>query len=165
MTTISDRTGLLLGGLRIGLAWIWLWPFMDKLLGLGFATAKEDAWIRGGSPTHGFLHFGAADSPFADTFAAISGPFVDGLFMLGLLGIGIAFGLGIGMRIAAWSGTLLLFLMWLALLPLEHNPFLDDHILYGAFMIALERLGAGRWLGLAEWWSARPLVRKYPFLK
>lgn len=162
---VPQRTALLLGGLRIGMGWIFLWPFFDKLFGLGFGTAKENAWIRGGSPTEGFLNFGAADSPFADAFAAISSPFVDWVFMVGLLGIGVAFTLGIGMRISAWSATVMLFLMWLALIPLEHNPFLDDHILYGVVMIALDLLGAGRWLGLGDWWEQQPLVQTYPFLK
>ncbi|GMA18260.1 hypothetical protein GCM10025862_02810 [Arsenicicoccus piscis] len=42
----------------------------------------------------------------------------DWLFMLGLLGIGIALITGCGLKIAAWTGTLLLFLMYLAEFPL-----------------------------------------------
>ena len=31
------------GALRIGVGWIFLWGFLDKLFGLGFATARENA--------------------------------------------------------------------------------------------------------------------------
>ena len=50
--------------------------------------------------------------------------------MLGLAGIGIALIAGIGMRIAAVAGGLLLVLMWTAVLPPENNPFMDDHLIY-----------------------------------
>ena len=50
--------------------------------------------------------------------------------MLGLLGIGVALILGIGMRVAAVAGALLLVLMWTAVLPPENNPFMDDHLIY-----------------------------------
>ena len=46
------------GALRIGIGWIFLWGFLDKLFGFGFATARESAWLNGGSPTFGFLKFG-----------------------------------------------------------------------------------------------------------
>ena len=38
---------------RIALGWTFLWAFVDKLFGLGFATAAEDAWINGGSRRSG----------------------------------------------------------------------------------------------------------------
>jgi thiosulfate dehydrogenase [quinone] large subunit len=41
--------------LRIALGWIMLWPLLDKLFGLGFATTAEKAWLTGASPTLGFL--------------------------------------------------------------------------------------------------------------
>jgi hypothetical protein len=44
-----------LAAARIALGWTFLWAFTDKLLGLGFATEPQNAWIRGGSPTFGFL--------------------------------------------------------------------------------------------------------------
>src|SRR5690625_3160916 len=45
----------LLGLVRIFIGFYFLWAFADKLLGLGFSTPKEGAWINGGSPTTGFL--------------------------------------------------------------------------------------------------------------
>jgi thiosulfate dehydrogenase (quinone) large subunit len=45
--------------LRLSLGWVFLWAFLDKTFGLGYATESRDAWIDGGSPTFGFLSFGA----------------------------------------------------------------------------------------------------------
>src|SRR3712207_7355187 len=54
-TTTAKATRYVLAGLRLALGWIFLWAFVDKLFGLGFATKAENAWIDGGSPTQGFL--------------------------------------------------------------------------------------------------------------
>ncbi|MEV4569763.1 hypothetical protein AB0K12_38895 [Nonomuraea sp. NPDC049419] len=40
---------------RIAIGWIFLWAFLDKTFGWGFATPSDRAWIAGGSPTTGFL--------------------------------------------------------------------------------------------------------------
>ena len=37
--------------LRIVLGFTFLWAFVDKLFGLGYATPSERSWINGGSPT------------------------------------------------------------------------------------------------------------------
>ena len=62
--------------LRYVMAVQFLWAFFDKLLGLGFSTKSEGAWIRGGSPTFGFLTKGAT-GPFAGIFNAIGGKGLD----------------------------------------------------------------------------------------
>jgi len=46
----------------------------------------------------------------------------DWLFMIGLLGIGLALVLGFTMRIAASAGVAMLVLMWSAVLPPANNP-------------------------------------------
>lgn len=72
------------------------------------------------------------EGPFADFFKNIAGPWADWLFMIGLAGIGIAVLAGAGMKIAAWSGTLLLGLMYLAEFPIGQanhgftNPITDS---------------------------------------
>ena len=84
---------------RIALGWIFLWAFFDKFLGLGYSTLPAKSWLMGTSPTTGFLK-GAAGT-FAPFFNGLSGNMiVDWLFMVGLLGIGLALVLGIGMRSA-----------------------------------------------------------------
>jgi len=150
---------------RLSLGWIFLWAFIDKTFGLGYATESKNAWIDGGSPTNGFLKF-AATGPFKDTYNDIAGAtWADWLFMTGLLGIGIALLAGIAMRIATATGALLLILMWSAVLPPENNPFMDDHIVYAILLVLLTALGAGKTLGLGTTWENLPIVKRHPILK
>jgi len=155
----------LMAVVRISIGWVFLWAFLDKTFGLGFATERADAWINGGSPTFGFLNFGTEGKVFHDFFAGLAGPFADWLFMIGLLGIGLALILGIGMRIAAVSGAIMLVLMWAAELPLENNPFMDDHIVYALVLGVLAIAGAGRTWGLGRAWEQLPLVQRYRVLE
>jgi thiosulfate dehydrogenase [quinone] large subunit len=151
--------------LRLSLGWIFLWAFVDKLFGLGFATPAERSWLNGGSPTKGFLA-NAATGPFEGFYKGIAGAaWADWLFMIGLAGIGIALMAGIAMRIASAAGALLLVLMWTAVLPPENNPFMDDHIVYALVLVALAIVGAGRWLGLGAAWERLPIVQRFPILK
>jgi thiosulfate dehydrogenase [quinone] large subunit len=150
---------------RIAIGWTFLWAFLDKTFGLGFATASEDGWVNGGSPTFGFLNFATEGKMFHEFFAGLPGTAADWLFMTGLLGIGVALILGIGMRIAAASGGLLLTLMWAAELRLENNPFVDDHIVYAIVLAALALYGAGRTWGLGRAWERLPMVQRLGFLK
>lgn len=142
---------------RIALGLVFLWAFFDKLLGLRFATPPAKAWVSGGAPTKGFL--AGVDGPFAPFFNAISGqPWADWLFMIGLAGIGVALIFGVGLRIAAVAGTLLLALMWAASLPLSNNPVIDDHIIYITLLwvVYFADLPA---LSLAAWWRKTSLGR------
>ncbi|OKI81572.1 hypothetical protein A6A27_15815 [Micromonospora sp. CB01531] len=164
-TTRQRAARYVLAGLRIALGWTFLWAFLDKLFGLGHETAAKNAWINGGSPTKGFLTFGAA-GPFQGFYQGIAGAaWADWLFMLGLLGIGVALLLGIGTRIAAVTGGLLLVMMWTAVLPPANNPFLDDHLIYAGLLAVLALVGAGNTLGLGRPWARLPIVRRLPWLK
>ena len=150
---------------RISLGWVFLWAFLDKTFGLGFATPAENAWIEGGSPTTGYLA-NAPSGPFQDFYNGLAGAtWADWMFMIGLLGIGAALILGIGMRIAAGAGALMLVLMWTAVLPPENNPFMDDHLIYALVLIGLAAINAGDVLGLGKWWANTTLVRRYPVLR
>ncbi|GAA3789934.1 DoxX family membrane protein [Sphaerisporangium flaviroseum] len=150
---------------RIAIGWVFLWAFLDKLFGWGFATPADRAWINGGSPTTGFLK-STTDHTFGGLFANLAGqPWVDWLFMTGLAGIGTALILGAGMKIAATTGGLLLMFMWAAELPLANNPFMDDHIIYTIVLAGLALAGAGNTLGIGEWWGNTQLVRRHPILK
>ena len=147
------------------MGWMMLWAFLDKLFGLGFSTAAEKSWLQGGSPTFGFLKAATA-GPFAAFYQSIAGnPLVDWLFMLGLLLIGTALILGIGMKIAGYSGALLMVLMWTAHLPPAQNPLLDEHIIYILIFLGFTTVKAGQWFGLGKWWVKTGLVKKSPFLE
>jgi thiosulfate dehydrogenase [quinone] large subunit len=169
--------------LRIGYGFTFLWAFFDKLLALGFHTgaivndegartgidfmAKDQAWLNGGSPTNGFLAFGVpAHNPFKDIFNAMAGDtWVDWLFMIGLLGIGLALFTGIGMRIAAGAGVVLYMLMYAASVPLENNPIIDDHLAGAIVLVVLALTLAGDTWGFGRPWARTSLVRRYPVLR
>ena len=166
--------------LRILFGLTFLWAFFDKLLALGFATGRtvnpdtgvetvdrfgDAAWVNGGNPTLGFLKFGA-DGPFDGFYHSIAGDaWTNWLFMLGLLGIGSALVLGIGMRIAAFTGTLLYLLMWSVVLPPENNPVLDDHIVGAVTLIVLAAFAAGDTWGFGRHWARTKVVRDHPVLR
>jgi thiosulfate dehydrogenase [quinone] large subunit len=172
LTTAAARA---LAVLRIAFGLTFLWAFFDKLLALGFSTGRaedgtvdrfgEAAWIHGGSPTKGFLAFGA-DGPFTDFYHSIAGAaWADWLFMIGLLALGLALTLGVGMRIAGVGGALLYLLMWSVVLPPANNPVIDDHILGAITLVALVLANAGDTWGLSGWWTKKDVVERYPALR
>lgn len=172
-----------LATLRIAFGLTFLWAFLDKTFALGFSTgaqfaedgsragvdvmAQDVAWLNGGSPTEGFLTYGVpADNPFRDFFNGLAGQaWVDWLFMVGLLGIGVTLLLGVGMRIGAAAGALMYALMYLAVLPLQNNPVVDDHLVGVIAMAVLAFGAAGTTWGLGRWWNRTAVVRKYPVLR
>jgi thiosulfate dehydrogenase [quinone] large subunit len=165
-----------LGALRLIVGLTFLWAFFDKLLALGFGTGRDAetgvvdrfgdaAWINGGSPTEGFLAFGAA-GPFQGFYNSIAGDLVTNWgFMFGLLAIGVAFTFGIFTRLATIGGVIMYVMMWTVVLPPENNPVLDDHLLGAAAVLVLGLFGAGRYLGLGSWWERQSIVQRVPLLK
>jgi len=162
---MTNKTKYIWGLLRILMGWMFLWAFIDKLFGLGFSTASAKAWINGVSPTFGFLKF-ATKGPLASFYQGLAGsPFVEWLFMIGLLFIGIALLFGVFVKIASYSGIIMLFLIYISAFPPEHNPFLDKHIIYGFLMAGFIISNAGQALGFGKWWSKQEIVKKYSILE
>jgi thiosulfate dehydrogenase [quinone] large subunit len=150
--------------LRVLLGLTFLWPFFDKVFGLGFATVSGKAWIDGVSPTTGFLS-NATYGPFSGIFQSLAGsPVVDWLFMLGLLLTGLALILGIGMRIACVSGITILGLIYLSAFPPKHNPLIDEHIIYSVLLLSF-LASPEKPSKIASWWRSLPFVKKYPVLE
>lgn len=163
-------------GVRIVMGLVFGWAFVDKTFGLGYATAADNAWIDGGSPTQGFL--GHIDhGPFGAMFRDWAGAWwADWLFMLGLAGIAIALLFGIGVRIAAIAGTLMMLFMWAAEWPLDRftdageptmstNPLLDYHVVYALVLIWLAVTAAGSTLGFGKTWARLGVVERNPWLR
>lgn len=149
---------------RISLGSVFLWAFLDKTFGLGYATPTDRAWVNGGSPTTGYLS--GVEGTFGGLFQAMAGNvLLDWLFMVALLGIGAALILGIGMRVAALSAVALLGFMWMAALPLENHPFMDDHLIYAMVAVGLAAQKAGDTLGLGRTWASLPIVQRFPILR
>ena len=152
--TISRAGGIAVAALRIALGFVFLWAFLDKTFGLGYATPAAKSWINGGSPTKGFLS-GVEVGPFQSFFNAIAGTWwANTLFMLGLLAIGVALILGVGLKFAAVAGSVMMVMMWAAEWPLAQftstgasngssNPFIDYHLIYALAAIVLAVIGAG----------------------
>jgi thiosulfate dehydrogenase [quinone] large subunit len=172
---ITARSTKFLAAFRVVLGFEFLWAFLDKTFGLGYATPAARAWINGGSPTKGFLS-NVAVGPFESTLHAWAGAaWADWTFMLGLLGIGIALILGIGLRAAAVSGTVMMALMWAAEWPLAKftsageptmstNPIIDYHIIYALVLIVLAACYAGNTWGFGGRWAELPAVEQNRWL-
>lgn len=168
-TTTARRA---LAVLRIATGFVFLWAFLDKTFGLGYSTPSARAWVNGGSPTKGFLA-SVEVGPLQSTFHSIAGTWwANGLFMVGLLGIGVALILGVAVRIAAVSGVIMVAGMWLATYPLAKftsegkptsstNPIVDDHMLEALILIVLAATLAGRTWGLGSVWARLPFVARH----
>ncbi len=164
LATPSTTLGKSLAVLRIVTGFVFLWAFLDKLFGFGYATPSKGAWLNGGSPTQGFLG-GVHVGPFESMFHAWAGTWwADTLFMLGLAGIGIAVIAGIGLRLSAAAGSLMMLMMWAAEWPFalskstgdathSTNPLIDYHILYALILIVLAAAAAGNTWGLGRRWA------------
>ncbi|KAB2976706.1 DoxX family membrane protein [Streptomyces sp. SS1-1] len=174
--TTTAASAYVLAGLRLLTGFVFLWAFLDKTFGLGYATPSGRGWIDGGSPTRGFLG-SVAVGPLESVFHSWAGDaWADWLFMLGLLGIGAALLLGVGLRLAAVAGTVMMALMWMAEWPparhlsdgspsMSTNPFADYHLVYAVVLIALAAAGSGAVWGLGEAWARLPFVARHPWLR
>ena len=148
---------------RLSMGWIFLWAFLDKTFGLGHETPSAKAWTNGGNPTKGFLS--GAVGPFDGFYHDIAGNgVVNWLFMLTLLGLGVALILGVAMRPACAIGAVLVVLMWSASLPPANNPFMDDHIIYALLLVGLAATHAGNTLGLGRLWERLAFVQRHRWL-
>lgn len=138
-----NKEKIVMTALRLVMGFIFLWAFLDKTFGLGFATTAEKAWIHGGSPTAGFLA-NAVKGPFVNIFHGLAGiAVVDWLFMLGLLFVGVTLIFNKYVKWGCLAGCLMLFFMYLSLLFPANNPIIDEHIVYilALMLIALKSEG------------------------
>ena len=172
VTSATGRRWLAASRLAVG--FVFLWAFLDKTFGLHYSTGAAVAggepavaWINGGTPSQGFLMYGTV-GPFQDTFASMASVWTDWLFMLCLLGVGLAVMLGVGLRVSAVAGSLLMVLMWAAEWPLlqgSTNPIVDYHIVYALVLVVCATLLAGDTWGLGRRWARVPLVERHSWLR
>lgn len=178
---VGSRAGwVMLSIARIAVGWIFLWTFLDKTFGLGFSTCRDvesgavdvgcdAAWASGGRMTEGYL--GSSSGPLAEFYQGLGEQaWTDWPYMLGLLGIGLALMLGIGTRVAMVAATLMLAMMytshsWPGAVYPQQNPFVDDHIVYIAVVIAAVLLEVRyQAVGLGEWWKRLGIVQRQRWL-
>lgn len=172
----KTRPAYAISTLRLLTGFVFLWAFLDKTFGWGYATPSGKGWIDGSSPTKGFLSSVAA-GPMESTFHDWAGAaWADWLFMLGLLGIGAALLTGTALRLAAVAGTAMMALMWLAEWPparhlsdgspsMSTNPVVEYHVIYAAALVALALTSAGETWGLGRIWARLPFVRNNGWLR
>ena len=165
-----------LATLRILMGLTLLWAFLDKTFGLGYATSTAQAWVGGGSPTKGFLGHIQVGPPQSLLRSWAGAWWVDSLFMVALLGIGLALLLGVGMRLAALASTALLGFMWIAEWPPARtttagaatsstNPLIDYHLVYIVVVVVLAVYAAGNTWGFGRRWADLSLVRRLRWLR
>jgi thiosulfate dehydrogenase [quinone] large subunit len=166
--------------LRLLLGWSFLWAFLDKMFGLGFATCRapdsssidyfcDSAMIQGGSPTFGFLNFATQGSHTGGLFDWMAPSAPDSInladigFMAVLLLGGVALILGIGVRTAALGGAALMTFMFLAgdVWP-DNNPVNSSHVIEGFAFLGIATVGAGPF-SLKKWASDKlPILSRIP---
>ena len=148
------------------MGFVFLWAFLDKTFGLRHSTGapREDgsvasSWIDGGAPSRDTSRT-ARSSPAKDLFASMASPLTDWLFMLGMLGVGLAVVLGIGLRVSAVAGSLLMMSLWLTQWPPRDgsmNPVVDQHLAYTLVLIVCALFLAGGTRG--GWGAGGPACR------
>lgn len=167
--------------LRIGLGFILLWAFFDKLFGLGFSTCFNKvsgtidnfcsaAALNGGSAIDDFLNFALPkNGVFYDFFHSLAGnSFANFLFLAGLALIGLALTLGIAVRIAVVSGILFFMSMWASLLSFSDgnpNPFVDYHVIYSLVLLGIFMANKSQVWGFGKQWQDLKMVKKNTWLQ
>ena len=132
-----------IAALRIGTGFLFLWAFLDKTFGWNYSTPSANAWIHGGSPTRGFLT-GVSAGPFTSMFHSwASQGWADWMFMLALLGIGLAQ--------HATGGAL----------TGSTNPLVDEHVMDALALIVVGVGGTASRLGLGAMWAKLPFVQRH----
>jgi len=194
-TTTGDTDVAVTSGSRLGwnalsiarilIGFIFFWPFLDKLLALGYSTGRDKdtgvvdylgpkAWIHGNHVTQGYL--GSSTGPLGDFFSGLGDQrWTDWAFMIGLAGIGLALMLGIGTKIGAWSAVAMLLMMYTThawpgaeVFPTDDartNPFLDEHLVYAVSAVGIAFVELQRQaVGFGSLWRKLPIVKKNPWL-
>jgi len=152
----AKLTSYLTVTLRLSMGWIFLYSGVEKLY---------TELTTGNMATYGYLRF-AVRGPFAGFFSGMAGnPIVNGLVVWAFILIGIALILGIFVRWSSFWGIVMMFLFYFSAFPPEHNPFIDDHIIYILVLAMFMVLGAGRIFGLDKYIERTNIVRKRPWLK
>ncbi|WP_129843581.1 DoxX family membrane protein [Streptomyces sp. RFCAC02] len=174
--TLSTAGLKTLAALRIVTGAIFVWAFLDKLFGLSYSTPTERSWLEGASPASGYLSH-VSVGPMESTYHGWAGnTLIDLLYMGGLLGVGLALVAGIGLRVTAVAGPLMMLFLWLGEFPpaqhlsdgtpsMSTNPLIDQHVVYATVMVVVGVCSAGRVWGLGGAWARLPVVQRYPWLR
>lgn len=161
--------------LRLAIGFEFLWAFFDRTFGLGYPTPSAHAWIHGGSPVRHTLDHVDGGPLQSLSHAVASSPIVSWLFMLGLLGVGLALILGVLIRSAAIVGVIMFGLMWIASWPFEAgahggatasaDPIVNSHLIGALALLTVAAFTVRGVHGLRRWWYERPMVQRHAWLR
>lgn len=148
---------------RILVGWLLLWGFLDKMFGLGFETPPGSGMIDGVSPSSAVVY--VTDGIFKDLFLAMAGNwFIDIIFMLGLLVLGVTMILGIASKLTTIGVSAFLLVMWMLEVPPKDNPLIDYHLILIIGTIATYCLKGFERYSLYDKWQETWLVKRFPIL-
>ena len=149
---------------RILIGWIMLWPFLDKLFGLGFATPSGGGMIDGVSPSSYVIY--VTDGIFKDFYTSLAGnQIIDIIMMLGLLVLGVTLILGIASKLTTIGMTAFLLIMYSLHIPPTDNPIIDHRIILIVGLISTYFLGGYEKLSLYDKWKELSIVKRFPILE
>jgi len=153
VTTWQKITLLLL---RIALGWVFLYSGLTKVLNPDWTAA---GYLRGAKTFTDLYQWLAADANIG---------WVSFLNQWGQTLIGAAMILGIGVRIASWSGALMMLLYYFPILAFPKigasSYLVDEHIVYALVFLVFGALGAQSTWGIYRWLKAKSLEQKIPWL-
>ena len=161
----EKTTGLyVLAAFRVLTGWIMLWPFFDKMFGLGFQTPHGGGWIDGVSPSSYVVY--VADGVFKDLYASLAGNLaIDVVLMAALLVLGVTLTSGIASKLTTAGMCAFLLVMYSLHVPPSDNPVIDYHILLVLGVLAAYFLGGYEKLSLNPRWRETGLVKRFPILE
>ena len=143
--------------LRITTGWFFFYAGITKILNPEWSAAK---YLGAAKTFTGFYQWLASDGMIG---------FINFINEWGLLLIGVALILGIGVRLAGILGAILMVLYYFPVLDFpkagDHGFLVDDHILWAAGLLTLASWQAGRVWGLESWCSNLPICAKFPKLR
>lgn len=138
------------------MGWFFFYAGITKVLNPEWSAA---GYLTNAKSFSGF--FGALASPGVL-------PFVNFVNEWGLTLLGVSLILGLGVRLSAVLGAILMLLYWVALpfpMPNQNSYIVDQHIIYVFALLLLGSLKAGRVWGLENWCAKLPICSKFPKLR
>lgn len=146
---------------RILIGWIMLWPFFDKMFGLGFQTPAGSGFFEGGSPSS-FVTF-VSGGIFEDFYNSLAGNLaVDIILLAALLILGVTLILGIASKLTTIGTVAFLVVMYSLHVPPTDNPLIDFRIILSVGIVAVYLLDGFDYLSLNAKWKETWLVKKFP---
>jgi thiosulfate dehydrogenase [quinone] large subunit len=133
---------------RTGLGWLFFWAGITKVLNPAWSAA---GYLDNAKTFAGFYHWVASPAIL---------PVVNFVNAWGLTLLGISVILGVGMRISAPLGALLMMLYYFPILgfpyPNHHAFIVDEHIIYALLLLLLSALRESRVGGVGTWYKRLP---------